>query len=277
MSCRSPSTVRTDVAAYRALETTVGLPHHLPINLDEYAARYQLTSPGQMVAWLSALEAEKVDGDLAYWNINGTLGDSVAQQNIPNAQWWLYNWYSSMSGHTVRGDHAGRQHRRHAAGPGHAGPGETAGPDHHGRRPGRAGGRHGQGHRPGHLRPHRARHDLPGPVERDDRRGGRADPDVRRGRAGRLGRLDHAPGDQRRPGRWCGRQRRVVHTPPGRGCRARSATRCRCAATTNTSACRPASCRASPTSPSRPGSIPRPTPPGPGCSTSAPAPTTTCS
>ena len=95
------STVRTDVAAYRALEATVGLGRHLPINLDEYAARYQLTSPGQMVAWLSALEAEKVDGDLAYWNINGSLGDSVAQQNIPNAQWWLYNWYSSMTGHTV--------------------------------------------------------------------------------------------------------------------------------------------------------------------------------
>ena len=95
------STVRTDVAAYRTLETTVGMTHHLPVNLDEYAARYQLTSPGQMVAWLSALEAEKVDGDLAYWNINGSLGDSVAQQNIPNAQWWLYNWYSSMTGHTV--------------------------------------------------------------------------------------------------------------------------------------------------------------------------------
>jgi hypothetical protein len=96
------STVRTDVAAYRALETTVGLKHPLPVNLDEYAARYQLTSPGQMVAWLSALEAEKVDGDLAYWNINGSLGDSVAQQNIPNAQWWLYNWYSSMTGNTVQ-------------------------------------------------------------------------------------------------------------------------------------------------------------------------------
>jgi hypothetical protein len=95
------STVRTDVAAYRALETAVGLPRHLPVNIDEYAARYQLTSPGQMVAWLSALESEKVDGDLAYWNINGSLGDSVAQQNIPNAQWWLYNWYSAMTGHTV--------------------------------------------------------------------------------------------------------------------------------------------------------------------------------
>src|SRR5450756_276120 len=95
------STVRTDVAAYRPLETAVGMTRHLPVNLDEYGARYQLTSPGQMVAWLSALEAEKVDGDLAYWNINGSLGDSTAQQNIPNAQWWLYNWYSSMTGTAV--------------------------------------------------------------------------------------------------------------------------------------------------------------------------------
>ena len=96
-----PSTVRTDVAAYRTLEGTVGLTRPLPVNINEYAARYQLTSPGQMVAWLSALEATKVDGDLPYWNINGSLGDSVAQQNIPNAQWWLYNWYSSLTGSTV--------------------------------------------------------------------------------------------------------------------------------------------------------------------------------
>ena len=213
------STVRTDVAAYRALETTVGLPHHLPINIDEYAARYQLTSPGQMVAWLSALEAEKVDGDLAYWNINGTLGDSVAQQNIPNAQWWLYNWYSSLSGHTVavttpdgntddtlQGlatlDTAKRQ-ARIIMGGGPAGPEGVTVKDIE----------------PGHLRPHRARHDLPGPVERDDRRGGRADPDLRRGRAGGLGRLDHPPGDQRRPGRWCGRQRRVMHRHRAAGAR----------------------------------------------------------
>jgi hypothetical protein len=95
------STVDPDVATFRALETSLGLGHR-PINLDEYAARYQLTSPGRMVSWLSALENAKVFGDLAYWNINGTLGDSVSQNNIPNAQWWLYNWYSSLTGHTVQ-------------------------------------------------------------------------------------------------------------------------------------------------------------------------------
>jgi len=95
----NPSTVQTDVQAFRALEQTLNLK--LPVSLDEYAARYQLTSPGRMVAWLSAIENAKVGGDLPYWNQNGTLGDTVSQNNIPNGQWWLYNWYSSLTGHTV--------------------------------------------------------------------------------------------------------------------------------------------------------------------------------
>ncbi|MEN3304718.1 MAG: hypothetical protein V7603_920 [Micromonosporaceae bacterium] len=96
-----PSHVRTNVPAYRALERQLGIAP-LPVNLNEYAARYQLTNPGAMVSWLSALEDTKVDGDLPYWNINGSLGDSAAQQNVPNAQWWLYRWYSAMTGQTVQ-------------------------------------------------------------------------------------------------------------------------------------------------------------------------------
>jgi Concanavalin A-like lectin/glucanases superfamily len=96
-----PSTVRPDVAAYRALETSLGIPH-LPVNLDEYAARYQLTDPAEMTGYLSAIEDSKVDGDLPYWNINGTLSDSASQNNIPNAQWWLYHWYAGLTGNTVQ-------------------------------------------------------------------------------------------------------------------------------------------------------------------------------
>lgn len=98
----SPADVRSTVDNYRAAETSVGIPSHLPINLNEYAHRYHLTDPGQMVQWISAIEDEKIDGNLPYWNINGNLGDSAAAQNTPNAQWWLYNWYSSMSGNTVK-------------------------------------------------------------------------------------------------------------------------------------------------------------------------------
>jgi hypothetical protein len=97
----TPGTVRPDVAAYRALETSLGIGH-LPVSLNEYAARYQLTDPAQMVQYLSAMEDAKVDGDLPYWNINGTLSDSTAQNNIPNAQWWLYHWYAGLAGDTVR-------------------------------------------------------------------------------------------------------------------------------------------------------------------------------
>src|ERR1700759_672744 len=96
----NPSTIAPDVAAFRAAEAPLGL--NLPISLDEYAARYQLTSPGRMVQWLSAINGAKVSGDLPYWNENGTLSDSTSQQNIPNAQWWLYNWYSSLNGQSVQ-------------------------------------------------------------------------------------------------------------------------------------------------------------------------------
>ncbi|MBO0770005.1 MAG: carbohydrate-binding protein [Actinobacteria bacterium] len=96
-----PSTVRPDVAAYRALETSLGIAH-LPVSLNEYAARYQLTDPAEMTGYLSAIEDSKVDGDLPYWNINGTLSDSASQNNIPNAQWWLYHWYAGLTGNTVK-------------------------------------------------------------------------------------------------------------------------------------------------------------------------------
>ncbi|MFF5187492.1 RICIN domain-containing protein [Streptomyces sp. NPDC000345] len=98
----SPAAVRSTVDSYRALETAAGITTPLPVNLNEYAYRYHLTDPGQMVQWIAAIEDEKVDGNLPYWNINGHLGDSAAGQNTPNAQWWLYNWYSSMSGNTVK-------------------------------------------------------------------------------------------------------------------------------------------------------------------------------
>ncbi|MFM9452087.1 RICIN domain-containing protein [Streptomyces europaeiscabiei] len=98
----SPADVRRTVNAYRAVETAVGITSPITVNLNEYAHRYHLTDPGQMVQWIAAIEDKKVDGNLPYWNINGNLGDSAAAQNTPNAQWWLYNWYSSMSGNTVK-------------------------------------------------------------------------------------------------------------------------------------------------------------------------------
>ncbi|MFF3371734.1 cellulosome protein [Streptomyces sp. NPDC002680] len=96
----SPAAVRTNVAKYRQMEHDVGVGP-LPINVNEYGHNYHLSVPGQVVQWVSAIEESKIDADLAYWNIDGNLNDSAVEANKGNGQWWLFNAYGQMSGHTV--------------------------------------------------------------------------------------------------------------------------------------------------------------------------------
>ncbi|MGA5200686.1 cellulosome protein [Streptomyces variegatus] len=97
----SPAAVRTSVAKYRQWEKEVGI-EPLPINVNEYGHNYHLSVPGQVVQWVSAIEESKIDADLAYWNIDGNLNDSAVDANKGNGQWWLFNAYGQMSGHTVK-------------------------------------------------------------------------------------------------------------------------------------------------------------------------------
>lgn len=103
----NPASIRTNVARFRGWEDTIyqGTPYagkHLPININEYAFNYHTSVPGQMIQWVSALEDSKVDGDIAYWNIDGNLSDSAVEANKANGQWWLLNAYSQMTGKTVK-------------------------------------------------------------------------------------------------------------------------------------------------------------------------------
>ncbi|QFY07605.1 cellulosome enzyme [Nonomuraea phyllanthi] len=102
-----PERVRESVERYREMEAEVfdGTAYdgkRLPINVNEYAFNYHTSVPGQMIQWVSAIEESKVDADIAYWNIDGNLSDSAVQSNRGNGQWWLFNAYGGMSGHTVR-------------------------------------------------------------------------------------------------------------------------------------------------------------------------------
>ncbi|WP_405856467.1 cellulosome protein [Streptomyces sp. NBC_01515] len=97
----SPDEIRTSVAKYRALERELGIGP-LPVNLNEYAHNYHLSVPGQMIQWIAAIEESKVDADMAYWNIDGNLNDSVVEANKGNGQWWLFNAYGQFTGHTVQ-------------------------------------------------------------------------------------------------------------------------------------------------------------------------------
>ncbi|MDP3950690.1 LamG-like jellyroll fold domain-containing protein, partial [Microbacterium sp.] len=101
-----PQAIRDSVATFRQWESEVfdGTSFEgteLPLNINEYAFNYHTSVPGQMIQWISAIEDTKVDAMIAFWNINGNLSDSAVQQNRGNGQWWLFNAYSQMSGHTV--------------------------------------------------------------------------------------------------------------------------------------------------------------------------------
>ena len=98
----NPASVRSSVDRLRGWEDQVfGTATDRPINIDEYAFNYHTSVPGQMIQWISAFEDKKVDGMIAFWNLNGNLNDSAVQTNRGNGQWWLYNAYSRMTGHTV--------------------------------------------------------------------------------------------------------------------------------------------------------------------------------
>src|SRR5690625_1863090 len=101
-----PDQIRGSVERYRGWEAEIfaGTDHEgteLPININEYAFNYHTSVPGQMVQWMSAIEESKVDAMIAFWNINGNLSDSAVEANRGNGQWWLFNSYAALSGHTV--------------------------------------------------------------------------------------------------------------------------------------------------------------------------------
>ncbi|MDN3244888.1 LamG-like jellyroll fold domain-containing protein [Streptomyces sp. ZSW22] len=101
-----PQKIRESVNRYRGWETELFAGTklegtELPVNVNEYAFNYHTSVPGQMIQWMSAIEDSKVEAMIAFWNINGNLSDSAVQSNRGNGQWWLYNAYSRMSGHTV--------------------------------------------------------------------------------------------------------------------------------------------------------------------------------
>src|SRR5690625_1936437 len=54
-----------------------------------------------MVQWMSAIEESKDDEIIAFWNINVNLSVSAVGVNRGNGQWWLFNTYAGLSGHTV--------------------------------------------------------------------------------------------------------------------------------------------------------------------------------
>ena len=89
------------IREYRALEQELGVTA-LPIIITEYGMMSENGYPGEMVKIISQFETNKVYGDNAYWRLADNLNDNCADDNSPNAQWWLMRWYTEMKGQTLK-------------------------------------------------------------------------------------------------------------------------------------------------------------------------------
>jgi hypothetical protein len=90
----------SDYANFRSLESADGISP-LPVDIDEYADRYQLSVPGEMVQLLAEFENAKVYADMPFWDIADNFSDTAVRNDEPNGQWWLMYWYGQLTGHTV--------------------------------------------------------------------------------------------------------------------------------------------------------------------------------
>ena len=90
------------IREYRQLEKDTGIDA-LPIIITEYGMMNENGYPGEMVKIITQFETNKVYGDNAYWRLADNLNDTCADDNSPNAQWWLMRWYTDMKGQTVEG------------------------------------------------------------------------------------------------------------------------------------------------------------------------------
>lgn len=100
----SPSSLQNYPANYAsvtALEKQDGVGA-LPIDIDEYADRYHLSVPGEMVQWLSMFENTKVYADMPFWDIADNYSDTAVRNDEPTGQWWLMDWYGALTGNTVQ-------------------------------------------------------------------------------------------------------------------------------------------------------------------------------
>ncbi len=85
---------------YRLIEEALGM-NKLPIIVTEYGRMQDNGYPGKMVQYITKIEDSKVYANNAYWRLSDNLNDVCADDNSPNANWWLMRWYADMEGQTL--------------------------------------------------------------------------------------------------------------------------------------------------------------------------------
>lgn len=88
------------VGLYKRYAREVGLTDaQIPdVNITEWGASTDMSSPANLLRWFSSFEAAKVDAQTAYWTASGTMSDNQAKVNAANGGWWLFKWYGDLTG-----------------------------------------------------------------------------------------------------------------------------------------------------------------------------------
>lgn len=96
------SKITGDVSTVQSIMSSLGISAR-PIAIEEYAAPAEVGIPGPLVGYIAKFERLGIhDAELAFWNQSGALGDLLtAHDGSPNAAYWMYTWYASMSGSMV--------------------------------------------------------------------------------------------------------------------------------------------------------------------------------
>lgn len=85
---------------YREMEKDLGIDE-LPVIITEYGTMYECGAPADMIKYISAIEHSGAYANAAYWRLANNLNDTVADNNSPNSNWWLFRWYADMEGYLL--------------------------------------------------------------------------------------------------------------------------------------------------------------------------------
>ncbi len=87
-----------------AIETKYGVDTDTPVIITEYGRMQDNGNPNTMLKYIVRTENTKVYSNQAYWLFADNLCSTCADYNTPNSAWWVYRWYTSMQGQTMKSE-----------------------------------------------------------------------------------------------------------------------------------------------------------------------------
>ncbi len=93
-----------NVEDLHAIEEKYGISTDTPVIITEYGRMQDNGNPNTMLKYIVRTENTKVYSNQAYWLFADNLCSTCADYNTPNSAWWVYRWYTSMQGQTMKSE-----------------------------------------------------------------------------------------------------------------------------------------------------------------------------